>query len=387
MPVTVGSASSNSSVVRSLVRPRSLRSLALWIWCLAGVVLVGVATLSGHDPSSAETWTRWDSQHYLSIAADGYELERCRFNQEAWCGNAGWFPAYPWLIGLLAASGLPLKATGVLVSWLFSLGIMWLLASTFLSRLPAGAAVGGLVFAAFIPGAVYQRAVFPLAMLGFFLLLALWLLDRERWAWAGVAAAVAAGSYHLGVLLVPVAVFFALAHGKEAGASQRIRRAALAGGIASLGPVVVVAAMWIQTGAPNAFLLVQEKYGHGLNSPAEGLSDTLLPLREPGPFALESVPAIQALLVTLILAAVAIQTLRRRSDVAPAEWLLLVTALALWLVPLTQENAGLYRTAAALVPLAPLAARLPTPLLLMCCAGAIAVYTPVALLFFRGTIV
>jgi hypothetical protein len=350
--------------------------IAIGCWVAVTAVLLSVAAGAGYDPLAAGTWERWDSEHYLQLAGDGYSLEHCPRAPEAWCGTAGWFPAYPWLVALLAAPGLPLGAVGLAVAWLFALATGILLARTFLRDLPIAAASGGLLFAAFLPGAVYLHAVFPLSMFGFFAVLALWLVGRERWVAAGAAAAVAAASYHLGVLLVPLLAAYAL-HRRGA-----LRAAALA----AVGPALVVAAMWVQTGAANAFLLVQERYDHALRLPTAQLTDSLRTVAING-FQLHAVPDMQVLFVTALLFACAIQLVARRATAAPVDWLLLATALALWLVSLGQEDVALYRTSATLVALVPLVARLPAPLLGLACAGAVALSVPLAELFLRATIV
>ncbi|HEU0024903.1 MAG TPA: hypothetical protein VFQ12_09745 [Thermoleophilaceae bacterium] len=328
--------------------------IALWI--VAGAMLIAGAASAGYEPLAVDTW---DSEHYLSIAADGYELERCPADPRSWCGNAGWFPAYPWLVAAAAwVGGIPLDAVAIAASWLFALATLVLLRSTFLADLPRLARLGGLAFAAMVPGMVYHHAAFPLAMLGFFSTLALWLLVSERWVWAGAAAAVAAATYHLGLILVPVAFVYALTAGRPA-RRERWRRSALVGGLAALGPLVGLLAMRLQTGAWDAFLLVQEKYGHGLHAPGEALWRELSPLWQAPLTRLEAVPPALALVTTFVVVCVSLHVIVRRREATPADWLLLATAVLLWLVPLTQENVALYRTAAALVPAAPLVARLP----------------------------
>jgi hypothetical protein len=336
-------------------------------WLAATALLLVTAAAAGYSPFEATTWSRWDSEHYLSIAAEGYRLEPCAPGGPLDCGNAGWFPAYPWLVGALAVPPLTLEATALAVSWLFALATLILLSRTFLRE----GGTNGLVFAAFAPGLVYLHSVFPLSMLTFFTVLALWLLTRERWAAAGAATAVAAATYHLGVLLIPVAVVYALVRGGP-------RRALIAGGIGALGPAVTVLAMRLQTGAWDAFLRVQEQYSHELQSP-------VLPLRNA--FHMDSWDATQTVFVTAVVLAVTLHTLHRRDTATPADWLLLGTTLVLWIVPLAQFNVGLYRTAATLVPAAVLVARLPKPLGIAACAGAAYVAMPVTLLFLDGWIV
>lgn len=351
-------------------------AIAIGSWVAVTAVLVSVAGAAGHDPLAASTWERWDSQHYLELARDGYSLERCPNLREAWCGTAGWFPAYPWLVALVAAPGLPLGTVALALAWLFALATLVLLARTFLRDLPIAAASAGLLFAAFLPGAVYLHAVFPLSMFGFFAMLALWLVRQERWVAAGAAAAVAAASYHLGVLLVPLLAGYAL-H----------RRGALkAAAIAATGPAAVVIAMWIQTGAADAFLRAQESYEHHLRPPTEQLTDSVRALRIDG-LQLHLVPDLQVLFVTALLVAVGIHLVRRRAAADPLEWLLLATAAALWIVPISQHNVGLYRTAATLVPLVPLVARLPGPLAAVSAALAVALSIPLTELFLSGAIV
>jgi hypothetical protein len=342
-------------------------SPALVAWLAATTLLLVTAAAAGYSPFEATTWARWDSEHYLSIAADGYRLEPCAPGSALACGNAGWFPAYPWLVGALAVPPLSLEATALGVSWMFALATLILLSRTFLRE---GGATG-LVFAAFAPGLVYLHAVFPLSMLTFFTVLALWLLTCERWAAAGAATAVAAATYHLGVLLVPVAAVYALVRGGP-------RRALIAGGIGALGPAVTVLAMRLQTGAWDAFLQVQEQYSHALQSP-------VLPLRNA--LHTDSWDATQTVLVAAVVLAVTLHTLHRRHTASASDWLLLGTTLLLWIVPLAEFNVGLYRTEAALVPAAILVARLPAALGIAACASAALVAMPVALLFLDGWIV
>jgi hypothetical protein len=351
-------------------------AIAIGCWVAVTAVLMSVAGAAGHDPLAVGTWQRWDSEHYLELVRNGYSLERCPYPRHGWCGTAGWFPAYPWLVGLLAAPGLPLDTVALVLAWLFALATGILLARTFLADLPVAAASAGLLFAAFLPGAAYLHAVFPLSMFGFFAVLALWLVQQERWVAAGAAAAVAAASYHLGVLLVPLLAAYAL-H----------RRGALkAAAIAAVGPAAVVAAMWIQTGAPNAFLRVQERYEHDLRPPTLPLSDSLRELGADG-FQLHIVPDMQVLFVSALLVAVGTHVLRRRATAEPMDWLLLAAALALWVVPLSQRNVGLYRTAATLVVVVPLVARLPAALAAVCAALAVTLCVPIAELFLRSAIV
>src|SRR5947207_15730581 len=112
-------------------------SMRLWrfagpplvVWAAAAITVAVAAAAFGYSPFHGSTWARWDSTHYLTIAHGGYEFYRCPADYPfpGWCGNAGWFPAYPWVAGGLHLLGLPLPGTAAVVSWLFAAGTLVLL--------------------------------------------------------------------------------------------------------------------------------------------------------------------------------------------------------------------------------------------------------------------
>jgi len=104
------------------------------------------------------------------------------------------------------------------------------------------------------------------------------------------------------VILIPIAAVFATS-GRGLMLRERARRAALAGGLGALGPVVTELVIWAQTGAWDAFFLVQEPYEHKIRSPTVGLSAALSPLRHDSPLALDSASALQTLFVSLVVLA------------------------------------------------------------------------------------
>jgi hypothetical protein len=355
-------------------------------WGLAASVVMLIAgKLGGYSPFSVQTWARWDSRWYLSIADHGYTLGACS-SAGGWCGSTGWFPAYPALIAALSAAGLSPESAGALISGAFGLGLLVLLRETFLRDLAPGRVAAGLAFAAFIPGAVYLHALFPLSMLGFFSILGMWQLARGRFALAGAALAVAAASYHLGVLLLPVAIAYAWAAPGAPSPARRLQRVALAGGIGALGPLLVLGAMRLQTGHWDAFFLLQQRYHHGFHAPWTTFGLALQPLAHGQPDLLDFASWL-VVAATVAVGAVTLDVINRRRTAPPDEWLLLGATLVLFLFPLTQDDVGLYRTASTLLPAAPLVARLPTPIAATVCACAAVVALPIAVLYVRWQIV
>src|SRR5437868_7386667 len=108
-------------------------------WALATGAILAACVWAGASPWDAKPWTHGDSGLYLDIARHGYTLYRCGAD---WCGNAGWFPALPWLTaGLHSVTGLSYVAAAVGVAWAFHAGTLVLLWTTFLDRrLTPGAA-------------------------------------------------------------------------------------------------------------------------------------------------------------------------------------------------------------------------------------------------------
>lgn len=360
----------------------------LVVWAAAATTVTVAAKAFGYAPFHGSTWVRWDSTHYLTIAQGGYEFFRCPADYPfpGWCGNAGWFPAYPWIVGGLHLIGLPLPGTAAVVSWLFSAGTLVLLWNTFLGRRISVTVLAALVYAAFAPGQIYDYAIFPLSLLAFFTVAHLWFLHRGRWVAAGVTGAVAALSYPLGVLLVPVSAAWLLID-RAVGWRERLRRVGIASGLTLVGVVVLAVDQKLETGRWNAYTLVQDKYGHHFQNGIAATRDSLRPLVHGSPFELSKAPAWQTALVTLAIGAVVLWTLRNRRSLDRVDALILLWAIPTWLLPLSQAAVSIQRSQAALLPLAISVRRLPRPLVVVLVVLAVPIAVAMEKLFLQGKIV
>jgi hypothetical protein len=360
----------------------------LIIWVAAATTVAAAAAAFGYSPFHGTTWTRWDSTHYLGIARDGYDFSRCPpdYPFGGWCGDAGWFPAYPWLAGVLHLAGMPLRGSAAAVSWFFAGATLVLLWNTFFARRVSTTAFGALVYAAWAPGQIYDYAIFPLSMLAFFTVAHLWLLHRGRWIAAGLAGAVAALSYPLGVLLVPVSAAWLLLE-RSTGLRERLRRVGLASGLTLGGVAVLVVDQRIETGRWNAYLLVQDKYHHNFQNAIAATRDSLRPLLHGQPFELAKAPAWQTLVVTLVLLAIVARALVNRRSLDRVDALILLWAIPTWLLPLSQAAVSIQRSQAALLPLAVSLRRLPRPLALILIVVAVPLAVLMEKLFLQGKIV
>ena len=347
-------------------------------WLAAAALLCGAATAAGHSPFEASTWARFDSGHYESIARHGYDLHRCRPGEgqnphAQWCGNTAWFPAYPLLLAAAAAVGLPLEPAGVVISWVAAAATLLLLWRWFLRG-----RFGALACAAFAPGVVYLYAVYPMSLFALASVVYVRLLEREH-RWAGVAGAVAALAYPIGMVLVPlVALVYA---------RRRLGRIGALAGPAVVAGFALVLAQRLQTGRWTAYFDVANTYG-GLHEPAETFWRWLRVLwNSSGPFGYTLAPVWQLLLVTVLLAAVVAAVVRRRDTRDTRDIALLVWCAGVWVVPLLQPGQSLWRSEAALVLLMPLLARLPRPFIWTAAIALVVVGFALAHGYFAGTLV
>jgi hypothetical protein len=384
-PALVADGSFTRAVDDSAAAGHGVRAPLAAAVCAAASVAI-VASVLGYTPWESSTWSRWDSGLYEAIARDGYDLGPCEDEPTKWCGDAAWFPAYPWLVGGLHQFGLPLRGTAVVVSWLFALGTIFLIWVTFLERRVGAAAVAGLFYAAFAPGQIYHYAVFPLSMLAFATVACLWLLHRGRYLGAGLAGAVATLSYPLGVLLVPVSAVWLLAH-RSVSLGERLRRTAITSGPMVAGLWIFMIVQRLDTGRWDAFFLIQEKYEnlHGSQNPIVATWDLVRGAVENFGGGIAFVVGAQTALVTVVLAAVLVHAIVRRKSLDSADALLLLWAVSTWAV--LNQAFSVQRGQAALLPLAVLVARLPArvawPLALT--AAAIAIW--LESYFLDGTLI
>jgi hypothetical protein len=355
------------------------------VFLAVGAVVAAAAWAAGQNPLDARTWAHWDSIQYEAIARHGYRIDPCTpFPRVpgALCGNAGWFPGYPLLMAALLGLGVPMPAGGVAVSWLFSLATLILLWRTFLGRRLDSGSVACLVFVACPPGAVFHYAQFPLSMNEFFMVLALWHLHRHRWLAAGLVGAVVSASYVIGVFLAPVAAIWAGCQGRGTRPAERARRAALSGGVMSLGGVAVVTAMKLSTGHWDAYFRTQANFYHHLTWPGYTFSDRLQPLLWGS--GLERVPAVQMLAVAAVMLLLLVRVARGAGFMDPTRWLVLGLCLVLWLWPLSQSNAPLWRSAGVLVPAGLLLRDLPARVAIPLVAAFVALAVPMTMFFVEN---
>ena len=354
-------------------------------WCGATAAIVSWCVVQGWPPFAAsKTWSRADSFWYLRIARHGYTLVPCGSGTDplAWCGTAGWFPAYPWIVACLGRLSVPLAPTALFVSWLLDFGTMMLLWAAMPSRGSRGSLIA-IAYAAVAPGIVFCYAVFPLSLLTFCSAASLLLLGRRQYLLGGVAAALAALSYPLGIVVAAAGAVWLLAD-RSLSRLGRIRAMAMVVLPTIAAGLIFVVDQLLETGRWNAYFLVQRKYGHRLRDPVAAVADALQGLGHGrlllGYHAIES----QTLLVTFVLICVVIELIVRHRSATRFDALVALWALGTWYTALNQTNVSIWRGEAALVPLALLVRRLPAPLASAITVAAFVIMIAMTRLYLRS---
>ncbi len=339
---------------------RALRAVAA---VLPPVVVFGAARLLlleagravGVDGWSSLAWRRFDSVHYLGIATSGYEYFSCaRLGGPSWqvCGNAAWFPLYPWLLRPLLALGLAPEAAGV---WVAGLGALGMLVALWNAFLRGHGARGWLVLsmAAVFPGAVYQHAIFPISIALLGLVLAGAFSAGGRWALAGVAGGAVALAYVTGVLVsIPNALTALLR-------TRSFRAALIAGGLAASGFLLVLGLHQLLLGHWDAFYWVHRKGFPAMARPLDTFLAVTNPAFHPVNHRRRMIAAQAITVAALVVLGVGMAWARRRRPDGARTWAVLAS-LAFWTFPLVVgRGVSLYRSDALVLPVVLLLLELP----------------------------
>lgn len=344
-----------------------------------------VAWISGCDGGWTELcWSKWDSGLYLDIVAKGHTLFPCEDNAANWCGNAGWAPLYPLLISMLGVLGLNPGMGGLVLSQVFYFGLLMVSARLWEVKdysLRSWLAIG---ITAFAPGAIYFQSLFPVATVVFFMALVHLFIIREQWLKAGMAAFFAVLSYSSGQLLLASFAFYGLF------LLITTKRIPWNFVFQTVLPAVLGLLVWflydyVVTGSWNAMFLIQQKYGHGLQSPIRHFGEHMKRLFEQ-PFALKSWVEIQNLLIMIYVIGILVLMLQSRlkgNRIFQGFFL-----LVFWLLPYSiSMDVSLYRGCALLAPSLAIHRNSKLSFLLILFFVSLVLYIPLGILFVKGLII
>ncbi|MEI8106042.1 MAG: hypothetical protein WCH31_09425 [Actinomycetes bacterium] len=350
------------------------------MWGAAVATILATCALDGWSLRPA-TWLHGDGHIYLGIADRGYDLSHCT-GTELWCGNAGWFPAYPLVVHLATRAGVGLTTAGVVISWAFVLATLVALWTTFLGRRADARALVVLAFAAFTPGQSFDFGVYPLSMLSFFTVLFLWRASTGRFRAAGVAGIPLVLAYPVGIAAPAAALIYLLLTGRTAPWRDRLKHVAFVCGIPAAALGLYFAFLQWQLGHWNAYFLIQRHYYHRFRSPLGPTWNAIRGLPSSG-LSLGATPGYQTILVTAALALVVADLVLRRASRGPTDLLIVLWALGTWLIPSSTSHLTYSRGEAALLPMAVLVGKLPTRLGVVLAVAVVALSVPMELVLIR----
>lgn len=238
-----------------------------------------------------DIWLQWDQSHYIEIARHGYEAFSCKpmsgFNDGDWCGNASWFPLFPFIIFLLnylSSNSQSLAVIGLACTNLFFVLILFFLIPLLSEDISCVSSPINNLFRAsffiFFPASIFFHANYPLSVAVFFLGISLHFAFNNQPIRTIPFSVLACLSYPpLIVLTVPIAFLGLTKVVSSAKSSLPVIKISL-WTLASITPLLsyrlgqdIIARM---SGVPNAFHLVGAKYGHGINNPLYAFKSVLI---------------------------------------------------------------------------------------------------------------
>lgn len=256
---------------------RDLQALVVWFAALAvtWTVLLTMSALAGDglDPMAlASRWARWDFIHFSDIARLGYLPAPGTASTAA--PLTAFFPAFPELLAAGRLIGLPVTATGLVVS-----ALAGAVATVFIARLgelrrPGSGVIVAAVFV-FSPMSIFLFAPYTEALFLAFAIPAWYLATRNRWLPASLLAAGAGLTRISGVFLV-IALFVlwcTQTYRTRTPLRKAIPRVAWLAvpTLAVLGWMLV---LFLMTGEPLEYLHAQQYWGRSFTDPISAIVTT-----------------------------------------------------------------------------------------------------------------
>lgn len=221
----------------------------------------GIHFAASANPMLA-VWGRWDAEHYLGIAANGYSGTEPAF-----------FPLYPLLIAIVGAVTGSKLIAGLLISnaaSFFALLYLYKLVEHEYNRHVAQRAT---FYIAIFPTAIFFSAVYSESLFLFLTVAAFYYLRERRWLTAGAFGFFAALTRSEGVLLAaPFALEWIVA-AREGGREffrylrDNVVEPVVATALIPLGLGCYMAYLWILSGDPLLFSHVQKHWGRHFAMP------------------------------------------------------------------------------------------------------------------------
>ena len=211
----------------------------------------------------ADAWMQWDSEHYQTIAVEGYSFYPV--NDRRW-SNIAFFPLYPLLMrGILPLVGHDPAVAALLIAHLAMLAAALLLFELVRHDFGHAVAYRTLILLLLFPTSFFFVAGYSESLALALAVAALWAIRRERWWLAGLAGLLLTLARLPGVMITPV---LALAYlQRREWRWRELRPDFLAALLPLLGLVLFMLYQWWRFDTPFAFLIAQQRWKNHVTAP------------------------------------------------------------------------------------------------------------------------
>ncbi|HUR32166.1 MAG TPA: mannosyltransferase family protein [Vicinamibacterales bacterium] len=211
-----------------------------------------------------EIWAQWDAEHYVSIAANGYDAPTDSFS------NITFFPLYPWLMRLLA---LPFGSVteqsaalaGLLISNVSLFVALVYLVALVTRDLEASTARRTVLYVLVFPTTMFLSSVYAESLFLATAVACIYHARRGEWYRAGLAGGLGALTRPFGILLAAPMLVELVRQRAPARAWPPIL-------LVPAGLAVFFGFLWWQFGDPLAYLVAGRGWGRGFHFPWETLA-------------------------------------------------------------------------------------------------------------------
>jgi hypothetical protein len=247
------------------VAPLNKFRYPLAVYLASRVLFLLVAVVASplwHDTNITKELSNWDGKWYdltalhgyPHIALSGYPHTVSYYTQPDHYSTLGFLPLFPMLQWLVAhITSLSVAWSGIALSLVCGAVATLLVVKLAEQWWGAAAARRALWFWCFFPGAVVFSMVYTEGLLIALVAGSLLMLERKRWAWAGLLAGLSTAVAPVAVALIPACAVAALLEIRKRGWQDReARRSLLAPVLSPLGLVGFGIFLWIWCGTPLA---------------------------------------------------------------------------------------------------------------------------------------
>lgn len=302
LAVKIGVLARFSPVVRSVVVVFAATRIPLMLIAPLSAIVIGQR--QGHHFSAEhgvllDVWGRWDAEHYLAIASQGYHGKDVAF-----------FPLYPWLVHVLGGLIGDHLIAGLVISNLAFLGALGFLYALVQLEFGDHAASNRAIFyIAIFPTAIFFSAVYTESLFLLLTVASVYFARRGNFITAGICGALASMTRVEGVLTVLPLVYEVWRAWRERHGTTLVR-GILGVCLVPVGLAIYMFYLYALQGDPMAFSKVQAAWNRHFAPPWVALANNIHAIAS-GPLTSVSANHIIELVFTVAFLALMVVAFRR----------------------------------------------------------------------------